>query len=71
MPQTGSVSPKIDKSQTATLKLIGKVTGGFALYSAVTQQKVSAKQAFGGSFDVAVPGQAPALLFAKLYNPNM
>lgn len=62
------MSPKIDKSQTATLELIGTTAGGFALYSAVTQQDVSAKQAYGTSVDVAVSGQAAALQFAKPFN---
>ena len=69
-PQTGSVSPYIDKSTTATLKLIGKTTGGFALYSAIITQSITAKQAYGSSMDVAVAGQAPALLFYKPFNAS-
>lgn len=70
MPQTGNVSPYIDKSTTATLALIGKTTGGFALYSAVTKHSVSAKQAYGSSMDVAVSGQAAALQFYKPFNSS-
>lgn len=70
MAQTGSVSPYIDTSTTATLALIGQTTGGFALYSAVTKHSVSAKQAFGSSVDVAVSGQAAALQFYKPFDAN-
>lgn len=70
MPQTGSVSPYIDKSTTATLALLGQTAGGFALYSAVTEHTVSAKQALGSSMDVAVSGQAAALQFYKPFDKN-
>lgn len=60
----------MDTSTTATLALIGKTTGGFALYSAVTKHSLSAKQAYGTSVDVAVAGQAAALQFYKPFNPN-
>ena len=70
MPQTGSVSPYMDTSTTATLALIGETTGGFALYSAVTQHTISAKQGYGSSMDVAVSGQAAALQFYKPFNAS-
>lgn len=68
-PQTGSVSPYIAKTSTATLKLLGKTTGGFALYSAVTKQSITARQLYGSSIDVAVAGQSAALLFSRPYLP--
>ncbi|CAD6569744.1 MAG: hypothetical protein ASARMPRED_003128 [Alectoria sarmentosa] len=70
MAQTGSVSPYMDTSTTASLALMGKTTGGFALYSAVTKHVVSAKQAYGSSMDVAVSGQAAALQFYKPFLKN-
>ena len=60
----------MDHSTTATLALLGKTTGGFALYSAVTKQSLSAKQAYGSSVDVAVSGQAAALQFYKPFNAS-
>ena len=67
MSQTGSVSPRIDTSTTASLSLIGQA-GPFALYSAVTAHTISAKQAYGSSVDIAVPGQAPGVMFYKHFN---
>ncbi|KAL2051140.1 hypothetical protein ABVK25_008569 [Lepraria finkii] len=67
VPQTGTVSPRIDTSQTATLKKIGTV-GPFVLYSAISSHSLSAKQAYGTSMDVAAPGQAAGVLFFKPFN---
>ncbi|MCJ1460186.1 hypothetical protein MMC28_010565 [Mycoblastus sanguinarius] len=63
-PQTGTVSPIIDTSSTATLSLIG-LTGPFAIYSAITSHSVSGKQAYGSSMDVAVTGQTAQVEFFK------
>ena len=53
VPQTGTLSPRIDTSQTATLKKIGTI-GPFTIYSAKTSHSLSAKQVYGTSVDVAV-----------------
>ena len=63
-PQPGTVSPKIDTSTTASLKKIG-TSGPFTLYSAKTSKSLTAKQAYGASVDVAVPGQNPGVSFFK------
>ncbi|KAL9123889.1 MAG: hypothetical protein Q9217_006724 [Psora testacea] len=65
--QTGTVSPKVDGSTTATLNQIGNA-GPFALYSAIIQKSLSAKQAYGSSVDVAATGQSPGILFFKPFN---
>ena len=62
--QSGTVSPTIDTSTTASLPLVGKV-GAYAVYSAVTKKSLSAKAAYGVSVDVAVPGQAAGVVFFK------
>ncbi len=68
VPQTGTVSPTIDTSTTATLNKIG-TTGPFALYSAIISKSLSAKQVYGTSVDVAAPGQAAGVMFFKPFNP--
>jgi len=67
MPQTGTVSPAMDTSTTATLALVGK-TGPYAIYSAITKKSLSAKQAYGTSVDVAVAGQSAGVVFFKPFN---
>ena len=62
--QTGSPSPKIDASTTATLKLIGSANG-YSFYSALISKSISAKQGYGSSVDVAVAGSAPGVMFFK------
>ncbi|KAL6719987.1 hypothetical protein ACLMJK_001908 [Lecanora helva] len=64
VPQTGTVSPTIDTSTTATLKLIGSANG-YSFYSALVSKSLSAKQGYGGSVDVAVAGQSPGVMFFK------
>lgn len=60
----------MDTSTTATLALIGTTPGGVALYSAVTELSISAKQAYGVSIDAAVSGQAAAMQFYKPFTAN-
>lgn len=69
VPQTGTVSPKIDTSTTTTLKKIG-TSGPFTIYSAVKSKQITAKQGYGTSVDVAVPGSAAGLQFYKPFIQN-
>ena len=64
VPQSGTVSPKIDTSTTATLNKIG-TSGPYTLYSAKTSKSITAKQAYGTSLDVAVAGQSAGVQFFK------
>lgn len=64
VPQPGTVSPKIDTTTTATLTKIG-TSGPYTLYSAKTSKSITAKQGYGASVDVAVPGQSAGVQFFK------
>lgn len=66
--QTGTVSPKIDKSTTVQLALVGKIGSTFAVYSAKHTFNVTPQQLLGASIDVAVAGQSPGVMFYKPFD---
>jgi len=66
VPQSGTLAPRMDRSNTATLSVIGSA-GPYVIYSVLVQQTTTAQQLFGTSVDIKGEGVDTEVMFFKMF----